>query len=208
MIHTGPIQGPILPFHRCLPNDTPAEKQRQNVKTALVSGSAAGLPLRCSWVPLVTGKSGWPSRHASRSEHRRAVPRPADVADGLPRQDALAVHAPLISRALRAQLRPEMSLQRGAPAWATSAGALFIIIYIGVSKPLSKFIFLSVHRQKSDCKNAPNRKPLCQRLQNCIKNSLRGLPRPDAPRPDFPGLHLIKQMPPSCDGRHALAGRV
>ena len=141
MIHTGPIQGPILPLHRCLPNDTPAEKQRQNVKTALVSGSAAGLPLRCSWVPLVTGKSGWPSRHASRSEHRRAVPRPADVADGLPRQDALAVHAPLISRALRAQLRPEMSLQRGAPAWATSAGALFIIIYIGVSKPLSKFIF-------------------------------------------------------------------
>lgn len=141
-------------------------------------------------MPLVTGKSGGPSRPASRSEHQRAVPRPSDIADGLPRLDALAVYPPLISRALRAQVRLRWRSKEKAPAWATSAGALFIIIYIGVSKPLSKFIFLSVHRQKSDCKNAPNRKPLCQRLQNCIKNSLRGLPRPDAPRPACPGLHF------------------
>lgn len=48
-------------------------------------------------MPLVTGKSGGPSRPASRSEHQRAVPRPSDIADGLPRSFALAVYPPLIA---------------------------------------------------------------------------------------------------------------
>ena len=98
MIHTGPIQGPFLPLNRFLPNDTPAEKQRQNVKTALVSGSAAGLPLRCSWMPPVYREIG---RVEPPCEPRRASGGPCpglpDVAADLPRPDALAVHAPLIA---------------------------------------------------------------------------------------------------------------
>ena len=175
---------------------------------ALVFGSAAGLPLRCSWMPPVYREIG---RVEPPCEPRRASDRPCpglpDVADDLPRPDALAVHAPLIAWRSAPHFALDVAPKKGTRMGYVCGCFIYNYIY-GVSKPCVKIHFLSVHRQKSDCKNAPNRKPLCQRLQNCIKNSLRGLPRPDAPRPDFPGLHLIKQMPPSCDGRHALAGRV
>lgn len=175
---------------------------------ALVFGSAAGLPLRCSWMPPVYREIG---RVEPPCEPRRASDRPCpglpDVADDLPRPDALAVHAPLIAWRSAPHFALDVAPKKGTRMGYVCGCFIYNYIYRSV-KTIVKIHFLSVHRQKSDCKNAPNRKPLCQRLQNCIKNSLRGLPRPDAPRPDFPGLHLIKQMPPSCDGRHALAGRV
>ena len=65
---------------------------------AFVPGSSAGSRFGVRGCRLCTGKSGGPSRPASRSEHQRAVPRPSDIADGLPRSFALAVYTPLIAR--------------------------------------------------------------------------------------------------------------
>lgn len=55
---------------------------------------------------------------------------------------------------------------------------------------MSKFIFCRCTVKNQMVKMPKTGNPLCQWLQIFIKNTLRGLPRPDAPRPAFPGLHF------------------
>ena len=119
-------------------------------------------------------------------EPRRASDRPCpglpDVADDLPRPDALAVHAPLSAWRSAPHFALDVAPKKGTRMGYVCGCFIYNYIY-GVSKPCVKIHFLSVHRQKSDCKNARNRIPLVSMVTNWLQIFFyqKHLARPAAP---------------------------
>ena len=166
---------------------------------ALVPGLAAGFRCGVCGCSCFTGKSGGPSRHASRGEHQRAVPRPSDIADGLPRPFALTVYPPLIAW----RSAPNFASD-GAPKKEHPHGLRLRVLYnyIWSVKTMCQNPFFDGAPTKNERQKCTKWETLVSKITKLYQNFLA--------RPAAPGRGAAdkKQMPPSCDGRHALAGRV